>query len=282
MWLATSSYLAAAVGRVGLALGLPAILVAVILLSLTRPAVAEDVGAAVTSCDPLAVAIAATPAPPQTLRQYANGLRLMGAVPGSADIVLLGDSLLEQWPEAAAQDSFRGDSVFNFAAGGDRTQHVLWRLTAPGLRSLSPKLVVIMIGTNNLGSADPACAVAAGILRIVDDVAALWPTADVLVFPVLPRGFLFSDYTDRIGEVDRLLNLGISQRPSTVRLVRPPDLLTCGIRAARPAGTIAPDVKALLPACGYFSADWLHLRPAAYPLLGAAVMSAWTRLRSAR
>lgn len=41
----------------------------------------------------------------------------------------------------------------NFGIGGDRTQHVLWRITeGKELEGINPKVAVMMIGTNNTGN----------------------------------------------------------------------------------------------------------------------------------
>ena len=37
----------------------------------------------------------------------------------------------------------------NLGIGGDRTQHVLWRLDNGNIDGIKPKLAVLMIGTNN-------------------------------------------------------------------------------------------------------------------------------------
>src|SRR5437016_4589651 len=57
----------------------------------------------------------------------------------------------------------------NFGIGGDRTQHVLWRAMDGELENVHPKVVVLMIGTNNSNS-DPADQIAAGVTRIVQYV----------------------------------------------------------------------------------------------------------------
>ena len=50
--------------------------------------------------------------------------------------------------------------------GGDRTQHVLWRLENGNIDGISPKLAVLMIGTNNCGSNTPE-EIAEGVEAIV-------------------------------------------------------------------------------------------------------------------
>jgi lysophospholipase L1-like esterase len=78
-------------------------------------------------------------------------------------------------------------SVLNLGIGGDGTQHVLWRLLAPRLKSLKPTNVLVILGTNNLGSAK-ACAISAGLTQVIERVAMLWPSAKIVFLEIPPRG----------------------------------------------------------------------------------------------
>src|SRR5262245_44285327 len=71
---------------------------------------------------------------------------------GEHDVVFTGDSITFGWGRAGKEvweKSFEPLKAVNFGIGGNRTQHVLWRLQNGELEG-KPKVVVMMIGTNNL------------------------------------------------------------------------------------------------------------------------------------
>ena len=78
------------------------------------------------------------------------------ATAGECPVVFVGDSLVQGW-EKAGQEAWRrhfADGThkgFNAGSSGDRTENVLWRLRNGQLDGISPKAVVLMIGTNNTG-----------------------------------------------------------------------------------------------------------------------------------
>ena len=74
---------------------------------------------------------------------------------GNVDLIFIGDSITQGWEGAGKKvwEEFYGKrNAVNLGIGGDRTQHVLWRLENGNIEGIQPKLAVLMIGTNNSGS----------------------------------------------------------------------------------------------------------------------------------
>ncbi len=105
---------------------------------------------------------------------------------GKARLVFLGDSITAGWGGKTAiwNEAFGKYDPVNFGIGGDRAQHVLWRIENGELEVIKPKAVVLMIGTNNSG-ADSAEDIAKGITAIVDTIKTKQPQAKILLLAVL-------------------------------------------------------------------------------------------------
>jgi lysophospholipase L1-like esterase len=109
---------------------------------------------------------------------------------GQAKLVFLGDSITHGWSGNGKDvwpKAFGPYLPANFGIGGDRTQHVLWRITNGELEGIRPKAFVVMIGTNNSRD-DSAEGIAKGITKIVQTLRAKQPQAKVLLLAVFPRG----------------------------------------------------------------------------------------------
>ncbi|MBX9791577.1 MAG: GDSL family lipase [Pirellulales bacterium] len=109
---------------------------------------------------------------------------------GDVELVFLGDSITQGW---ADNDTWKKYYVrrhaANFGIGGDRTQHVLWRIEHGNFDGIKPKLVVLMIGTNNSnGSDNTAEEIADGIKAIVGQLREKLPDTKVLLLAIFPRG----------------------------------------------------------------------------------------------
>jgi lysophospholipase L1-like esterase len=108
---------------------------------------------------------------------------------GPIGVLFLGDSITEGWSQAPHiwEHYFGAYQPANFGISGDRTQHVIWRIEHGELDGLNPKVVVLMIGTNN--SADNSGAqIAAADKRIVELIRAKLPQTRVLLLAIFPRG----------------------------------------------------------------------------------------------
>jgi len=108
---------------------------------------------------------------------------------GKARLVFLGDSITAGWggKKAIWDKAFGAYDPVNFGIGGDRTQHVLWRIENGELEGIKPKACVLMIGTNNSGS-DSAEDIAKGITAIVETIRTKQPETKILLLAVFPRG----------------------------------------------------------------------------------------------
>jgi lysophospholipase L1-like esterase len=109
---------------------------------------------------------------------------------GGIDVLFLGDSITAGWAGNGKEiwaERYAPMNAANFGIGGDRTQHVLWRIENGELDgAIKPKVIVLMIGTNNT-AADDADKIAEGVTKIVKTAQAK-TGAKVLLLGVFPRG----------------------------------------------------------------------------------------------
>lgn len=120
---------------------------------------------------------------------------LQDAKAGPVDVVFLGDSITAMWRSVGKpifDQCYTPLHALNLGIGGDYTQSVLWRLENGEVDGLHPKVVVVMIGTNNSG--DKPENIAAGITAIVKDLREKLPNAKVLLLAIFPRGVHRADW----------------------------------------------------------------------------------------
>ncbi len=105
-------------------------------------------------------------------------------------VVFDGDSITYGWQTAGAaiwNERFAPLGAVDFGIPGDRTQHVLWRLQNGQVEGLKPKLVLLMIGTNNSNNYTPE-KIAEGVAAIVKEYRQRCPEAVIAVQAIFPRG----------------------------------------------------------------------------------------------
>ncbi len=117
---------------------------------------------------------------------------------GQIDVYFIGDSITRRWgatdyPDFLSEwrDRFSGWNAANFAWGGDRTQHMLWRLRNGELDGVQPKVFVLQAGANNIDrapfDAERAADLTRGIEAIIDTVRSHSPNAVIVITGVFPR-----------------------------------------------------------------------------------------------
>ena len=108
---------------------------------------------------------------------------------GPVGVVFIGDSITQGWgkfPEIW-EKAWGKYKPANFGIGGDRTQHVIWRIEEGELDKISPKVAVLMIGTNNTMD-DSAKDIAKANRKIVSMIQDKLPNTKILLLAVFPRG----------------------------------------------------------------------------------------------
>jgi lysophospholipase L1-like esterase len=143
---------------------------------------------------------------------------LAEAKKGGVDILFLGDSITDGWRWGNGGSKiwpqfYVPRHAANFGIGYDRIQSVLWRVENGELENISPKVVVLLIGTNNTGNEDngkprnTTPEIIEGISNLVRQTQFRLPQTKILLLGIFPRG----EKTDPIREQVKAVNTGISK-----------------------------------------------------------------------
>lgn len=177
---------------------------------------------------------------------------------GNVDLLFIGDSITQGWEgagKAAWAENYSKRNAVNLGIGGDRTQHVLWRLDNGNIDGIKPKAAVLMIGTNNSGSNTPE-EIADGIKAIVAKLRAKLPDTKILVLAVFPRG---ADDKDARRQVNVKTNALVAPIADDKQVF----FLDIGPKFLGTDGTLS---KEIMP-------DLLHLSPAGYKIWADSIES---------
>jgi lysophospholipase L1-like esterase len=175
---------------------------------------------------------------------------------GNVDLLFIGDSITQGWEgagKAVWAERYAKRNAVNLGIGGDRTQHVLWRLDNGNIDGIKPKLAVLMIGTNNSGQ-NTSEQIAEGITAIVTKLRDKLPETKVLILAVFPRG---ADATNK----NRLVNEGANQIVAKLADGKNIEYLDIGPKFLDDKGVLSKEV---MP-------DLLHLNPASYQTWADAI-----------
>ncbi len=186
---------------------------------------------------------------------------------GGVDLIFVGDSITQGWEGRGAPvwEEFYGDrNAVNLGVGGDRTQHVLWRLQNGNVDGIDPKVAVVMIGTNNSNGQDnTATEIAEGVTAVVRSLRSKLPGCRVLLLDVFPRGAVPGRQRGKLLQVNQML-----QRLHDGDGVH---VLSIGHELIEDDGSIT---KAIMP-------DALHLSAAGYRRWAEAIEPTLARLLAA-
>ena len=122
------------------------------------------------------------------------------------DVIFFGDSITQSWTGSAQRagqmdgkrtfDQYYGKrQAASFGLSGDRTEHLLWRIRNGNFDAIDPRVIVLMIGVNNINAGDDGHQVATGIHAVVEELRQREPQAEVVLLGCFP--------TNRAGSWER-------------------------------------------------------------------------------
>ena len=204
-----------------------------------------------------------------------ENLNALGQANTDLNIVFLGDSITQSWTGSVDRLSHAdGERTFDrwygkrgaasFGLSGDRTEHLLFRIANGNFDAISPKLIVLSIGVNNINTgSDDGHSVAEGTAAVVNALLAKEPQAEILLlgcFPTKGRG----SWARRQSEVLHAEISGLDELERVTYL---------DVRSAflMPDGTLNPDTM---------RGDGVHITPAGYEAWAQAIEPSVRRLLS--
>lgn len=179
------------------------------------------------------------------------------ALEGGFEVAFLGDSLTQGWTTTgreAWQKILVPLKSANFGLGGDTTGNLLWRLENGLLEDQdpAPKVVVLMVGLNNLWSGQNSGEeVVAGLRAVVEKLRSSVPISQILVVGLLPVGAELTDINRQRATEFNVLAAQLEEW-NNVSFLNP------GVKFLRRDGKLLE---------GLFQADNIHLTAKGYDLL---------------
>ena len=175
---------------------------------------------------------------------------------GDVDLIFIGDSITHWWEKAGKeiwQEYYGHRNAVNLGIGGDRTENVLWRLDNGNIDGISPKVAVVMIGTNNHPPRNTGEEIADGIIAICKKLRTKLPRTKILLLAIFPRERKPSPMREELAKASK-----IASRIADKKKIY---YLDIGEEFLERDGSISKEVMH----------DYLHLTPKGYKIWAEAI-----------
>jgi lysophospholipase L1-like esterase len=161
------------------------------------------------------------------------------------------------------QEKFGAFRPAKLGIGGDWFQNVLWRVQHGVLDKIHPKVIVLLIGTNNITAGLTPDEVAEGIATLLKAIQDKAPASKILLLGILPRG---ESIKEENNEKIRQTNAKLALLADNTRVF----YLDVGDKLVEPDGSISREImpdKIHVAAPGYIR--WMDaMKPTLDQLLG--------------
>src|SRR5215831_1144815 len=185
---------------------------------------------------------------------------------GNIDLLFVGDSITDWFsnPRGPAQTPAAGLDVWNkyfgefkpanFGIAGDTTQGVLWRMQNGELEGFKSKLIVLMLGTNNINR-NPVDEIVDGDRLIIEEFKKRQPQAKVLLLGIFPRN---ADPANPLRATIKEINAGLAKLADNTQVF----YMDIGEKFLTPDGTLTTEIMA----------DGLHPTAKGYQIWADAII----------
>ena len=105
-------------------------------------------------------------------------------------MIFVGNSLTQRWEKQGVpiwNEYYAQRRALNLGFDGDRTQNVLWRLDNGEIDGITPRLAIVMIGSNHVND-ENFMDIADGIKAVCCRIRTKLPDTRILLMAILPRG----------------------------------------------------------------------------------------------
>ncbi len=201
--------------------------------------------------------------PVPTLRPEMHRAFVAQAKQGGIDVLFLGDSITDWWRSNGQEvfDKYYGTwKIANFGIAAEKTQHVLWRLQNGEGAGFQPKVIMLMIGTNNTPD-NTDDQIVAGVTAVVGELRRDFPAARILLLGIFPKGAPADLVRTRLANINR--NLAKLEDREHIFY------LDIGAKFLDPKGAFLP---------GVFKADLLHPDVKGYEIWAEATSDLFAKL----
>lgn len=182
------------------------------------------------------------------------------ALKSHPELVFLGDSITERWNfKTALNGKLLKYKPANFGIGGDWIQNVLWRLENGVMDKVKPKVLVLLIGTNNITHHFSASEVADGTFRLIKYIQKQTPETKIILMGIFPRGKFWLENKNKHYKTVKDINAKLAEFAKQEKDIT---FIDIGDKLVKPDGTITKDV---MP-------DYLHISSKEYDIWAEALI----------
>ena len=105
------------------------------------------------------------------------------------DLLFLGDSITRRWVDVRPlwEHYFAIYQPANFGVGGDAVQNLLWQIQNGQLDGFEPRVIVLLIGANNVPT-NTGEEIASAINKVIDIIQKKLPDTQIILLAIFPRG----------------------------------------------------------------------------------------------